>query len=77
MTLYDDTLEHGTLDRVAGQSASDDDVLTVSDLTRDIKTSLQDRFSSVWVTGEISDLARPNSGHVYFTLKTTGHKSEP
>ena len=47
----------------------DDHVLTVSDLTRDIKTSLQDRFSSVWVTGEISDLAQPNSGHIYLTLK--------
>ena len=71
MTLFDDTLEHGALDggADADQSASDDHVLTVSDLTRDIKTSLQDRFSSVWVTGEISDLARPNSGHVYFTLK--------
>ena len=73
MTLFDNTLEHGALDggadTDADQSASDDHVLTVSDLTRDIKTSLQDRFSSVWVTGEISDLARPNSGHVYFTLK--------
>ncbi len=73
MTLFDNTLEHGALDggadTDADQSASDDHVLTVTDLTRDIKTSLQDRFSSVWVTGEISDLARPNSGHVYFTLK--------
>jgi exodeoxyribonuclease VII large subunit len=73
MTLFDNMLEHGALDggadTDADQSASDDHVLTVSDLTRDIKTSLQDRFSSVWVTGEISDLARPNSGHVYFTLK--------
>ena len=73
MTLFDNTLEHGALDggadTDADQSASDDHVLTVTDLTRDIKTSLQDRFSSVWVAGEISDLARPNSGHVYFTLK--------
>ena len=69
MTLSDDMLERDVLDLNADQSASDDHVLTVSELTREIKTSLQDRFSSVWVTGEISDLARPNSGHVYLTLK--------
>ena len=69
MTLSDDTLDHGAPDGDADRSANDDHVRTVSDLTRDIKTSLQDRFSSVWVTGEISDLARPNSGHVYLTLK--------
>ncbi len=69
MTLSDNTLEHDALDRDADRSASDDHIRTVSDLTRDIKTSLQDRFSSIWVTGEISDLARPNSGHVYLTLK--------
>ncbi len=49
--------------------AAGDAVLTVSDLTRDIKSTLQADFSSVWVTGEVSDLARPNSGHLYLTLK--------
>lgn len=44
-------------------------VLSVSDLNRDIKSTLQADFSSVWVTGEVSDLARPNSGHLYLTLK--------
>lgn len=50
-------------------TTSDDHVLSVSDLTRDIKSTLQTDFSSVWVTGEVSDLARPNSGHLYLTLK--------
>ena len=28
-----------------------------------------ERFPSIWVEGEISNLARPSSGHIYFTLK--------
>jgi exodeoxyribonuclease VII large subunit len=43
--------------------------LSVSELTARIKDRLQSEFSSVWVVGEISDLARPKSGHVYLTLK--------
>jgi exodeoxyribonuclease VII large subunit len=43
--------------------------LTVGQLTERIKDRLQTEFSSVWVVGEISDLARPQSGHVYLTLK--------
>ncbi len=44
-------------------------VLTVSELTREIKDILEDRFPDVWVEGEISNLRIPPSGHVYFTLK--------
>jgi len=33
---------------------------------------LEDVFRSVWVEGEISNLARPASGHMYFTLKDSG-----
>ena len=43
--------------------------LTVSELTAQVKGTLEDRFPSVWVTGEVSNLARPQSGHLYFTLK--------
>jgi exodeoxyribonuclease VII large subunit len=42
---------------------------TVSELTEQIKVILEGTFPSVWVAGEISDLSRPKSGHVYFTLK--------
>jgi exodeoxyribonuclease VII large subunit len=42
---------------------------TVSDLTRRIKQTLETGFSSVMVVGEISNLKRHTSGHVYFTLK--------
>ncbi len=43
--------------------------LTVSQLTAQIKTALEGEFFSVWVAGEISNYARPQSGHSYFTLK--------
>jgi exodeoxyribonuclease VII large subunit len=44
-------------------------VLSVTELTRRVKDLLEERFPSVWVEGEISNLRTPSSGHVYFTLK--------
>jgi len=46
-------------------------VLTVSDLTRHVRSLLDTdyRLQDVWVSGEISNLSRPASGHLYFTLK--------
>jgi exodeoxyribonuclease VII large subunit len=44
-------------------------IYSVSHLTREIKTLLEDRFSFVWITGEISNCASPASGHTYFSLK--------
>jgi exodeoxyribonuclease VII large subunit len=46
--------------------------LTISDLTMYLKGVLEDTFPSVWVEGEISNLARPRSGHLYMTLKDSG-----
>jgi exodeoxyribonuclease VII large subunit len=43
--------------------------LTVTELTRRIKHSLEGSFSSVVIQGEISNFKRHSSGHVYFTLK--------
>lgn len=42
---------------------------TVSELTSEIRDILENRFSFVWVRGEISDFRIPGSGHYYFTLK--------
>jgi len=42
---------------------------SVSALTDRIKTALESDFDAVGVRGEISNLARPRSGHVYFSLK--------
>src|SRR3954452_20231751 len=44
-------------------------VLTVGELTRAIRGTLETRFGTVWVQGEISNYKRHPSGHQYFTLK--------
>jgi len=43
--------------------------LSVGELTEQIKVLLEGTFNSVWVTGEVSNLSRPQSGHLYLTLK--------
>jgi exodeoxyribonuclease VII large subunit len=43
--------------------------LSVSELTDHIKGLLEGAFPSVWVSGEVSNFARPRSGHCYLTLK--------
>lgn len=43
--------------------------VSVSELTGHIKAILEGTFPSICVEGEVSDLTRPRSGHIYFTLK--------
>jgi exodeoxyribonuclease VII large subunit len=44
-------------------------VYSVSQLTQAIKDHLEERFTSLWVEGEVSNFRTPSSGHFYFTLK--------
>lgn len=44
-------------------------VRTVSEVTDEVRKLLEQGFAALWVEGEISNLARPSSGHIYFTLK--------
>ncbi len=44
-------------------------IYTVSELTSELKTLLEESFPFVWISGEISNLSTPVSGHFYFTLK--------
>jgi exodeoxyribonuclease VII large subunit len=44
-------------------------VYTVGALTREVKALLEARFPDVLVEGELSNLRKPSSGHLYFTLK--------
>jgi len=44
-------------------------IYTVSELTSEIKSLLEESFPFVWISGEISNLSTPVSGHYYFTLK--------
>jgi exodeoxyribonuclease VII large subunit len=43
--------------------------LSVWELTAQVKDLVEAAFPSVWVTGEISNFSRPQSGHCYLTLK--------
>ncbi len=43
--------------------------ITVSELNRKAKTLLESGLARLWVEGEISNMARPASGHIYFSLK--------
>ena len=44
-------------------------VLTIGELVRDVASWIERSFPLVWVAGEISNLVRAGSGHVYFSLK--------
>jgi exodeoxyribonuclease VII large subunit len=44
-------------------------VYSVSQLNKAVRTFLEGKFPLIWVEGEISNLARPSSGHMYFSLK--------
>ena len=44
-------------------------VLSVSELARQARLLIEERFNPVWVEGELSNFRRPGSGHWYFTLK--------
>ncbi len=44
-------------------------VYTVSDLNRMSDFTLQDKFGSIWVEGEISNFTHSSAGHMYFSLK--------
>jgi len=46
-----------------------DEIISVGELNRSAKYLLEKNFNNVSVIGEISNLSRPSSGHIYFTLK--------
>ena len=43
--------------------------VTVSQLLRNVRDTLERRFPLMWVAGELTNLSRAPSGHCYFTLK--------
>ena len=44
-------------------------ILSVRQVTDRIKSLLEQQFPYVWIQGEVTNLIRPGSGHVYFSLK--------
>ncbi len=53
----------------AGSNPSRQHVYEVTELNKIIKRILEDKFSFIWISGEISNFKTPSSGHCYFTLK--------
>lgn len=59
-------------DAIFRRLGTEREVLTVSQLNARARSLLEEVFPRVWVEGELSNLARPSSGHLYFTLKDSG-----
>jgi exodeoxyribonuclease VII large subunit len=50
-------------------SSPENNIYSVSSLNRSVANLLEQEFGWIWVEGEISNLAQPTSGHIYFSLK--------
>ncbi len=50
-------------------NSTEANILSVTEFSRNVKRVLETNFPTVWISGEISNLAMPRSGHWYFTLK--------
>lgn len=46
-----------------------DEIYSVSRLNREARYLLEEKFRSIWVEGEVSNLHKSSAGHLYFTLK--------
>lgn len=47
-------------------------IYSISELTEKIKALLEENYPFIWISGEISNLRIPSSGHCYLTLKDSG-----
>ncbi|MCA9192598.1 MAG: exodeoxyribonuclease VII large subunit [Planctomycetales bacterium] len=60
---------HWDSDRYEARGHSPDVPLSVDQLNWYVKNIVQEAVPKVWVEGEVTDLSRPSSGHLYFSLK--------
>jgi len=51
------------------ETTANRDIYSVSRLNREVRVLLERGFGSVWLEAEISNFAKPSSGHWYFSLK--------
>lgn len=58
--------------RHVNQSPPARNVLTPSQVNNLARSLLEDSFPQIWLEGELGNLSRPTSGHLYFTLKDAG-----
>lgn len=54
---------------VLGQESTPQTAISVSELNRSVRNLIEQGVGRIWVEGEMSNLARPASGHLYFSLK--------
>lgn len=64
--------ERGPAEHPGRKMSPDRDVYTVSRLNREVRVLLERGFGTLWLEAEISNFARPSSGHWYFSLKDAG-----
>lgn len=57
------------MEQIALNWGAEPNLYTVSGLTQAMREALNERFTDIWVSGEISGTRVPASGHYYFTLK--------
>ncbi len=57
---------------MASSELTQSSALSVSQLTLLIKETLENGFDALWVRGEVSNVSRPRSGHIYLSLKDEG-----
>jgi exodeoxyribonuclease VII large subunit len=62
----------GPAERPGRKMSPDRDIYTVSRLNREVRVLLERGFGTLWLEAEISNFARPSSGHWYFGLKDAG-----
>ena len=58
--------------QATGTRSPERDIFSVSRLNREVRQLLEQGFARIWLEGELSNLAHPSSGHLYFTLKDAG-----
>ena len=58
-----------TTDNSFAEPVRERTIYSVSRLNHEVRAMLEGSYAQIWVEGEVSNLARPASGHVYFSLK--------
>lgn len=62
-------MQSNSFEAATATAPPDAQIYSVSQLNREANRTLEDSLPMLWVEGEISNLARPGSGHIYFSLK--------
>lgn len=63
------TIIMGPIHSQTRQQLPDSAVYTVSELNYEVRAMLEASYPPIWIEGELSNLSRPASGHLYFSLK--------